>query len=198
MRISLSALGLLATLAVSSALPVDSFHEDAAVTTTTTKHTTTTTKHTTTTATHTSTSTKHTTTATKTSTAAASHSTAPFGREISLTSGSEFCLFLPPHPGNDVATTESSGVLYCAKGTSEAPGAKTFPSGFITTSHYLKSSTYVQVTGFLDRTKYSLKASDGGGKYLILDLFLFLKSPPAEFGDCPSSLIFHCGSKQYN
>lgn len=40
-----------------------------------------------------------------------------------------------------------------------------FITGFITTAHYLKSSTYVQVTGFFDRTKYKLGANDGGGQY---------------------------------
>jgi hypothetical protein len=161
MRISVSALGLLATLAITSALPVDSFHEDAAHTTTTTSH-------------HTTTTTKHTTT-TKTSTAATSHPTAPYGREVAIKSQTDFCLFLPPHPGDDVATTEDTGVLYCAKGTAGAPGAKTFPSGFITTAHYAKSSTYIQVTGYLDRTKYKLKASDEGGK---LKLFEFFLAPP--------------------
>lgn len=154
MRVSLSVLALVASLALTSALPVDSFnayHEDAAhvtTTTTTTKKATTTTKK---------------ASSTKTSSSATSHPTAPFGREIALKSTSDFCLFLPPTPGADVATTEDFGVLYCAKGTAGAPGAKTFPSGFITTAHFAKSSSYIQVTGFLDRTKYKLKASDEGG-----------------------------------
>lgn len=36
---------------------------------------------------------------------------------------------------------------------------------FITTAHYLKTSTYVQITGFFDRTKYDLQETDGGGQY---------------------------------
>jgi hypothetical protein len=158
MRVSLSVLAVLASLALTSALPVDSFnaygHEDAAhVTTTTTKKATTTTKK---------------ASSTKTSSAATSHPTAPFGKEVAIKSTSDFCLFLPPKPGDDVATTEDFGVLYCAKGTAGAPGAKTFPSGFITTAHFAKSSDYIQVTGYLDRTKYSLKASDEGGTLALL------------------------------
>ncbi|KAG2183725.1 hypothetical protein INT43_006736 [Umbelopsis isabellina] len=162
MRVSLSVLALVASVALTSALPVDSFnayHEDAAhvtTTATTTKAATTTKKATTTTKKVTS---------TKTSSSPTSHPTAPFGREISVKSTADFCLFLPPTPGADVATTEDFGVLYCAKGTAGAPGAKTFPSGFITTSHFAKSSSYIQVTGYLDRTKYKLKASDEGGQY---------------------------------
>ena len=155
MRISLSVLALLASIAATTtALPVDSFnyHEDAAkASTTTTHHSTTTTHHSTTVS------------ATKTSSSATAHPTAPYGKEVAIKSQTDFCLFLPPTPGADVATTEDFGVLYCAKGTAGAPGAKTFPSGFITTAHYAKSSSYIQVTGYLDRTKYSLKASDEGG-----------------------------------
>ncbi|GAB5589843.1 hypothetical protein Unana1_04743 [Umbelopsis nana] len=156
MRLSLCAFGLLASIAATSALPVDSFnfHDDAVKTTTTTTH------HPTTTSSHHSTATQ-----TKTSSSATAHPTAAPGKEVAIKSQTDFCLFLPPHPGNDVATTEDFGVLYCAKGAAGAPGAKTFPSGFITTAHYAKSSTYIQVTGYLDRTKYSLKASDEGGQY---------------------------------
>ncbi|OAD66547.1 hypothetical protein PHYBLDRAFT_22465, partial [Phycomyces blakesleeanus NRRL 1555(-)] len=37
--------------------------------------------------------------------------------------------------------------------------------GFITTAHYTSNDTYVQVTGFFDRTKYDLLETDGGGQY---------------------------------
>lgn len=160
MRLSLCALGLLASIAATSALPVDSFnfHDDAVKTTTTTTH------NPTTTSSHHSTVTQ-----TKTSSSATAHPTAAPGKEVAIKSQTDFCLFLPPHPGNDVATTEDFGVLYCAKGAAGAPGAKTFPSGFITTAHYAKSSTYIQVTGYLDRTKYSLKASDEGGTLHFID-----------------------------
>jgi hypothetical protein len=41
----------------------------------------------------------------------------------------------------------------------------TFCIGFITTAHYLKTSSYVQITGFFDRSKYNLGSNDGGGQY---------------------------------
>ncbi|KAI9277567.1 hypothetical protein BY458DRAFT_453138 [Sporodiniella umbellata] len=84
------------------------------------------------------------------------------GYSIQLQSDSQFCSFMPPHPGDDVGGTEENGIPMC---TSSNLGGKQFPSGFIKSSHYLKSSNYVQVTGTIDRSKYKLSSSDGGGQY---------------------------------
>lgn len=102
-----------------------------------------------------------------------------------VNSQQDFCLFLPPQPGLGVAETENDGIPFCTK-KDTVPKASEFPQGkekiiiiikfclfnllqnilgFITTAHYLKSNDYVQVTGFFDRTKYSLGAKDGGGQY---------------------------------
>ncbi|KAI9261023.1 hypothetical protein EDC94DRAFT_562582 [Helicostylum pulchrum] len=81
-----------------------------------------------------------------------------------VNSQQDFCLFLPPQPGLGVAETENDGIPFCTK-KDAVPKASEFPQGFITTAHYLKSNDYVQVTGFFDRTKYSLGAKDGGGQY---------------------------------
>ncbi|KAI7887606.1 uncharacterized protein EV154DRAFT_470209 [Mucor mucedo] len=81
-----------------------------------------------------------------------------------VNSQDDFCLFLPPKPGLVVAVNENNGVAFCTK-KDLVSKASEFPSGFITTAHYLKSSKYVQVTGFFDRSKYSLGESDGGGQY---------------------------------
>lgn len=37
--------------------------------------------------------------------------------------------------------------------------------GFVTVAHYQKNSTYEQVTGYIDRSKYNLDVNDGGGQY---------------------------------
>jgi hypothetical protein len=81
---------------------------------------------------------------------------------IQIKSGTDFCTFLPPHAGDDVGATEDQGKPFC---TSSALGGQTFPSGFIKSAHYVSTSKYVQVTGKIDRTKYQLSASDGGGQY---------------------------------
>jgi hypothetical protein len=81
---------------------------------------------------------------------------------IQVNSGTAFCSFVPPTPGADVGGTENDGIPMC---TSSSLGGAQFPAGFIKSAHYASTSTYAQVTGRIDRTKYSLKASDGGGQY---------------------------------
>ncbi|KAG0760393.1 hypothetical protein G6F57_008585 [Rhizopus arrhizus] len=84
------------------------------------------------------------------------------GYSIQIQSSSEFCSFMPPHSGDDVGGTEDDGIPMC---TSSGLGGQTFPTGFIKSSHYVKTSSYVQVTGKIDRSKYGLSSSDGGGQY---------------------------------
>lgn len=81
-----------------------------------------------------------------------------------INSQDDFCLFLPPQPGLVVAVNEDNGIPFCTK-PDTVPNATEFPEGFITTAHYLRNSSYVQVTGFFDRTKYDLGETDGGGQY---------------------------------
>ncbi|KAG0931726.1 hypothetical protein G6F57_014897 [Rhizopus arrhizus] len=81
---------------------------------------------------------------------------------IQLESDSDFCSFMPPHAGDDVGGTENDGVPMC---TNASLGGEEFPTGFIQSSHYLSTSSYVQVTGTIDASKYSLSSSDGGGQY---------------------------------
>ncbi|KAI9311744.1 hypothetical protein BX666DRAFT_1995217 [Dichotomocladium elegans] len=85
------------------------------------------------------------------------------GVNIEVTSASNFCSYLPPKEGDNVGTTENDGVPYCT--SVQSAGTKQFPEGFIVSSHYQATSTYKQVTGRIDRTKYKLSASDGGGQY---------------------------------
>jgi hypothetical protein len=82
--------------------------------------------------------------------------------QIQVNSDTAFCSFMPPHNGDDIGGTENDGIPFC---TSSSLGGQTFPSGFIQSAHYTSTSNYQQVTGRIDRTKYSLNASDGGGQY---------------------------------
>jgi len=74
---------------------------------------------------------------------------------------------LPPSSGGDIADSEKTAVAFC-NSASDAPGAKAFPSGFITSSHY-KAGTlngaYVQYTGTINPSSYGLSSSDEGGQY---------------------------------
>ncbi|KAI9031001.1 hypothetical protein CLU79DRAFT_732481 [Phycomyces nitens] len=91
------------------------------------------------------------------------------GAAIHVNSGSAFCSYLPPNPGENISDTENDAVPFCTS-TSLAPGSKKFPTGFIKSAHYLSTGAYAQVTGKIDRTKYKLSASDGGGQYDNKDL----------------------------
>ncbi|KAI8137552.1 hypothetical protein BJV82DRAFT_634808 [Fennellomyces sp. T-0311] len=82
---------------------------------------------------------------------------------ILVKSASQFCSYLPPNPGQPIAEAEGSAVPFCTQ--VQASGTRQFPSGFIVSAHYKSTSTYTQVTGRIDRSKYKLSASDGGGQY---------------------------------
>lgn len=86
------------------------------------------------------------------------------GYTIKLNSGTAFCSFLPPHPGDDVGGTEENGIPFCSTSSLSSSG-KVFPSGFIKSAHFVQQANYVQVTGRMDRSKYQLSSSDGGGQY---------------------------------
>jgi len=84
---------------------------------------------------------------------------------IKLVSESDFCLFLPPQPGLNVATNEDNGIPFCSNGSNDVPGAQPFPNGFITTAHFQQNDTYQQVTGYMNPSAYQLSSTDQGGQY---------------------------------
>ncbi|KAG0170321.1 hypothetical protein DFQ28_010265 [Apophysomyces sp. BC1034] len=86
------------------------------------------------------------------------------GPQVAIHSADDFCLFLPPSPGLEVAVNEDNGIPFCSK-ANDTPNAKEFPQGFVQVAHYAKTSKYVQVTGYFDRSTYQLSAQDGGGQY---------------------------------
>ncbi|KAI8890598.1 hypothetical protein K501DRAFT_168591 [Backusella circina FSU 941] len=79
-------------------------------------------------------------------------------------SESSFCLFLPPGPGQEIAVTEDFGIPFC---TTEnlIENANILPEGFIRNAHFAETNDYIQVTGYFNRSKYSLSETDGGGQY---------------------------------
>ncbi|CAG8700095.1 14605_t:CDS:1, partial [Funneliformis mosseae] len=88
-------------------------------------------------------------------------------RSITVESKFVFCIFLPKKPGEIIGNSEQDAIPFCTKSSPNATGAKIFPSGFIKTAFFKKEADFVQVTGTIDRTKYKLKKSDGGGQYDI-------------------------------
>ncbi|KAF9351054.1 hypothetical protein BGX26_010844 [Mortierella sp. AD094] len=164
---------LIATVAMAAPKPttVATPHHTSAVVKK--KHTTTTTKkHTTTTKKHTTTTTKHTTTTTTTTTTTPSATPTPkpgkAGQTGVILSQTDFCIFLPPKFGGDIAANEDRAVAFCTKpNLPGATNAQVLPAGFIKTAHFVTNTQkgYVQITGRIDRSKYGLSANDGGGQY---------------------------------
>ena len=50
------------------------------------------------------------------------------GKQVLINSENDFCLFLPPEPGLEVAPYETEGVPFC-QSANEVPGAQQFPEG---------------------------------------------------------------------
>ncbi|CEG78282.1 hypothetical protein RMATCC62417_12914 [Rhizopus microsporus] len=118
--------------------------------------------------------TKNTTPSTPTATATPGLS----GLTVQISSSSDFCLFLPPSPGNKdanggkvdndaIADSEKNAVAFCTKPNVNAPGAGIFPSGFIKSAKYQTNSAagFVQVRGTLNIAAYQLSNKDDGGQY---------------------------------
>ncbi|GAA5799381.1 hypothetical protein HPULCUR_004795 [Helicostylum pulchrum] len=84
------------------------------------------------------------------------------GVGISVVSSNEFCMYLPPGPGLSVSLTENDAVAFCQTPTSYA---KVFPVGFIQSAHYVRTSSYAQVTGRMKSSLYDIQVEDGGGQY---------------------------------
>ncbi|KAF9360080.1 hypothetical protein BGX34_007972 [Mortierella sp. NVP85] len=79
-----------------------------------------------------------------------------------------YCIFLPPEEGGDIAANEDRAVAFCNKPNMPgAPEARVLPEGFIQSVHFVSNTqkNYVQITGRFDRSKYGLSAKDGGGQY---------------------------------
>jgi hypothetical protein len=77
-----------------------------------------------------------------------------------VNSASDFCLWAPPTPGA-IGDTERMEVAYCTK---SGRGARTFPAGTLTGVHFVKTSSYVQVTGVGNFTKINIPKGDAGGE----------------------------------
>ncbi|KAG0019116.1 hypothetical protein BGZ81_009911 [Podila clonocystis] len=93
----------------------------------------------------------------------------PSGMTLALISETQYCIFLPSKPGQTISDSEDSAVTFCNKAIPSAPNARTLPTDFIKSLHWVSNTSkgYVQITGRIDRSKYSLPASDGGGQYDI-------------------------------
>ncbi|KAG0052699.1 hypothetical protein BGZ83_002218 [Gryganskiella cystojenkinii] len=83
-----------------------------------------------------------------------------------IKSAKDYCVFLPPTYGGDIALNEDRAVAFCTSATL-VPGSRVIPKGFIQSAHFLRNATadWVQITGRINRSAYGLAPTDGGGQY---------------------------------
>ncbi|KAF9978957.1 hypothetical protein BGZ73_007844 [Actinomortierella ambigua] len=88
------------------------------------------------------------------------------GVTIAIVDSNEFCFFLPPEWGGDIADNEHRAVAFCTKDMAQAPSANIFPTGFIKTANLFRNNArqWIQMTGRIDRNKYGLSKDDEGGQ----------------------------------
>lgn len=88
------------------------------------------------------------------------------GQIAQVVDANDFCVFLPPSDSTNriISDTEWNANAFCLGNTPLAKNAEKLPAGFIKSAHYVKTDTYVQVTGQMDYTKANLVGTDGGGQ----------------------------------
>lgn len=68
------------------------------------------------------------------------------GQIASLDSADNYCFFLPPMIGGDIAANEDKAIAFCNKPNPKAPGAKIFPPGFVLSAHWATGKDWIQIT----------------------------------------------------
>ncbi|KAF9570297.1 hypothetical protein EC968_002016 [Mortierella alpina] len=88
-------------------------------------------------------------------------------RMIAIQDGKQFCMFLPPQPGLEIAPTEEEALAFCMGKKIRSP--RSLPKDFIRRESVLyqedPEKKFVQVRGHFNREKYDLSAEDQGGQY---------------------------------
>ncbi|PWN36029.1 uncharacterized protein FA14DRAFT_160935 [Meira miltonrushii] len=82
-------------------------------------------------------------------------------QNIFINSIKDFCLYAPHKYGPTIGESEARTISYCLK---SGYGTRLIPDGTITGAHFLKTPSYVQITGQGDLTKINVLAKDEGGE----------------------------------
>jgi hypothetical protein len=89
-----------------------------------------------------------------------------YGQVAQVVDANNFCVFLPPSDSADriISDTEWNAEAFCIGKTPLAKNAGKLSSGFIQSAHFVKTDTYVQVTGQINPSKARLDPKDEGGQ----------------------------------
>nr|CAG8494062.1 9214_t:CDS:1 [Entrophospora candida]CAG8635841.1 36_t:CDS:1 [Entrophospora candida] len=88
------------------------------------------------------------------------------GNEITL-DATTLCTYLPPKAGGNIADHEDDAVPFCntTTPTGVTGTVNLIPDGFIVSSNFLAGDGFVQYTGKINPSAYSLDPNDEGGQY---------------------------------
>jgi hypothetical protein len=73
----------------------------------------------------------------------------------------DFCLWSSPVPNGVIGNIEGETVAWCTK---EGHGTRIIPEGALKGVQFMRTPSYVQVTGIIDQTLIDLMANDTGGE----------------------------------
>lgn len=82
-------------------------------------------------------------------------------QNLFVNSANDFCLYGPPDKGVSVGDAEQIMVSYCTK---SGYGTRLIPEGTLTGVHFLRTNSFVQVTGRGNMTRLRISAGDDGGE----------------------------------
>jgi len=81
-------------------------------------------------------------------------------QNVYLNSVHDFCLWAP-HKTDTIGNSEARTIAYCMK---SGYGTRLIPSGTITGAHFLKTDSYVQITGVGHLKNINIQVGDEGGE----------------------------------
>ncbi|CAE6462556.1 unnamed protein product [Rhizoctonia solani] len=73
----------------------------------------------------------------------------------------DFCLWGPPEPNSLIGNTEGEAVAWCTK---PGRGTRVIPAGALTGVQFMRTPSYVQVTGRIKQDLINIAADDSGGE----------------------------------
>ncbi|WFD01975.1 hypothetical protein MOBT1_000656 [Malassezia obtusa] len=82
-------------------------------------------------------------------------------QNVFINSAKDFCLWAPPKGHHTVGAYEEKMVSYCVK---SGYGTRLIPDGTIKSAYFIKTDSFVQVTGQADFTSMHIKRGDEGGE----------------------------------
>ncbi|KAB5593321.1 hypothetical protein CTheo_3239 [Ceratobasidium theobromae] len=73
----------------------------------------------------------------------------------------DFCLWGPPEPNSLIGNTEGEAVAWCTK---LGRGTRLIPAGALTGVQFMRTRSYIQVTGHIKQDLINIAANDDGGE----------------------------------